>query len=358
MVALELQHRFASGFALDVSFTSDGPAFGLFGASGSGKTTLLHALAGIFKPARGRIRVGDRTLFDRDAGIHVAPERRGLALVTQDPLLFPHRSVRGNLAFAPGAEARLADAEGRRILEVLRIGALLDRRPETLSGGERQRVAIGRALLARPAMLLLDEPTSALDAELSRDVLGLLMQVKQQLRVPMVFVTHRAPELLALADDCAVVEAGRVVAQGKPVEVLKRPRALGLASLVGVDNLLRLPVVAHDERGGVTLLGLGERMQLAAPLCDVAVGQVVDVGFYADEVLICLEKPAGISARNALAGRVETVDRVGHEVLVAISVGAVTIRARITPSAAAELAVGPGRAVVALVKTSAIHRLD
>lgn len=361
MLELTLSHRFsarAGAFTFDVAFASAGPALGIFGASGSGKTTLLHAIAGLFRPDAGRIAVRDGIVFARPGGVFVAPERRRLALVTQDPLLFPHRSVRGNLAFAPGAAERLAAPAGRRILEVLRIEPLLERRTENLSGGEKQRVAIGRALLADPSLLLLDEPTSALDAELSRDVLGLLMQVKQQLAVPMVFVTHRAAELLALADDCVVLEAGRVAAQGRPVEVLKRPRALGVASLVGVDNLLRVPVVSHDEAGGVSLLDLGDGTLLAAPLCAAAIGAAVEVGFYADEVLICLEKPAGISARNALAADVATIDRVGHEILVGLAIGAHGIRARITPAAARELALEPGRRVVALVKTSAIHRLD
>ncbi len=362
MLSLQLAHRFGE-FSLDLALESRGPALGIFGASGSGKTTLLHAIAGLFRPEAGRIAVGDRTVFARGAGaghapMWVPPEHRRLALVTQDPLLFPNRSVRGNLAFAPGAAERLAAPAGRRILEVLRIGPLLERHIAHLSGGERQRVAIGRALLADPSLLLLDEPTSALDAELSRDVLGLLMQVKQALAVPMVFVTHRAAELLALADDCVVLEAGRVVAQGRPVEVLKRPRALGLASLVGVDNLLRVPVVAHDEAGGVTLLDLGAGVVLAAPLSAAPIGAAVEIGFHADEVLVCLEKPAGISARNALACAVESVDAVGHEVLVGLRLGAAAIRARITPAAARELALAPGQRVVALVKTSSIHRLD
>lgn len=356
MLELQLTHRFP-GFTLDLAVASAGPALGIFGASGSGKTTLLHALAGLFRPERGRITVAGRPLFARPGAIHVRPEDRGLALVTQDALLFPHRSVRGNLEFAPGASERIAAPEGERILEVLRIGALLDRRVEHLSGGERQRVAIGRALLAAPRLLLLDEPTSALDAELSRDVLGLLMQVKQTLGVPMVFVTHRAPELLALADDCLVLEAGRVVLQGRPVEVLQRPRALGLASLVGVDNLLRVPVLAHDEAGGVTLVDLGRGVSLAVPLGVDAIGAAVELGFYADEILVCLERPVGISARNALVAEVEAVERLGHEILVGLRVGDVQLRARITPAAANELALAPGQRIVAVIKTAAIHRL-
>ena len=308
MLEIQIRHGFR-GFALDAELTTAGPVLGFFGASGSGKTTLLHAIAGLLRPQHARIVVRGREVCALPGGTWVPPERRRFALVTQDPLLFPHRSVRGNLAFAPGAGERLAGEAGRRVLEVLRIAPLLDRGIDNLSGGERQRVALGRALLTDPRLLLLDEPTSALDAELSRDVLGLLLQVKRELGVPMVFATHRVPELLALADDCVVLETGRPIAHGPPVEVLKRPRALGVAALVGVDNLLRLPVVGHDEEGGVTLLGLGSGLSLVAPFCGAVPGSVLDVGLYADEVLLCLEAPAGLSARNALPCEVRATRR-------------------------------------------------
>ena len=351
-----MRHRFR-GFALDVELATAGPALGVFGASASGKTTLLHALAGLLRPHHARIVLHGRELCVRPGGPWLPPERRRLALVTQDPLLFPHRSVRGNLAFAPGAARRLDGEAGRRVLEVLRIGPLLGRGVAHLSGGERQRVALARALLADPELLLLDEPTSALDAELSRDVLGLLLQVKRELGVPMVFVTHRAPELLALADDCAVLEAGRLVAHGPPVEVLRRPRALGVAHLTGIDNLLRLPVLEHDEDGGVTLLDLGSGLRLAAPLVRAAPGSRVDVGFYADEILLCLEPPAGLSARNALPCEVRGIERLGHEVLAELRLGDALLRARVTPAAARELGLAPGTRAVAVVKTSSIHHL-
>ena len=356
MLEARVRHRYRA-FALDVELATPGPVLGVFGPSASGKTTLLHALAGLLRPQEARIALRGRLLCARPGGPCLPPERRRLALVTQDALLFPHRSVRGNLAFAPGAPERLASAAGRRVLEVLRIESLLERGVANLSGGERQRVALGRALLADPELLLLDEPTSALDAELSREVLGLLLQVKRELGVPMVFVTHRAAELLALADECAVLEAGRLVAQGPPVEVLKRPRALGVENLVGVDNLLRLPVLEHDEAGGVTLLGLGAGLRLAAPLCEAAPGSRVDVGFYADEVLLCLEAPAGLSARNALPCEVRGLDVLGHEVLAELGVGEVALRARLTPAAARELGLAPGTRAVAVVKTAAIHHL-
>jgi molybdate transport system ATP-binding protein len=356
MLELRIRHRFRS-FSLDLELATKGPVLGVFGASGSGKTTLVHAIAGLLRPDEGRIAVGGRDLCARPGGVWLPPERRRFALVTQDPLLFPHRSVRANLAYAPGSRERLASEEGQRVLDVLRIASLLERGVANLSGGERQRVALGRALLADPELLLLDEPTSALDADLSRDVLALLLQVKRELDVPMVFVTHRAPEMLALADDCAVLEAGRKVAQGAPVEVLKRPPVIGVANLVGVDNLLRLPVVGRDESGGSVLLGLGEGLSLAAPYCDAAEGSELDVGFYADEILLCLEPPRGLSARNALPCEVRSVDTVAREALVTLRVGETTWRARITSAAALELGLSAGTHAVAVVKTASIHLL-
>ena len=220
MLEVSVQHDFGT-FALDFEFSSTGPVLGVAGASGSGKTTLLHAVAGLLRPQRARISVRDELVCEQPAGVWTPPERSRLALVTQDALLFPHRSVRGNLVYAPGAGERLQSEHGRLILEVLRLTSLLGRGVRNLSGGERQRVAIGRALLADPRMLLLDEPTSALDSALSREVRGLLARVKEELGVPMLFVSHRTGELLELADDCLVLEAGRVVAHGAPEEVLE-----------------------------------------------------------------------------------------------------------------------------------------
>jgi molybdate transport system ATP-binding protein len=356
IIEANIRHAFR-GFALEVKFESAGPVLGVFGASGSGKSTLLHAIAGLTKPRQAHIVVRTRTLCRRPGGSWVKPERRKLALVTQDPLLFPHLSVRRNLGYAPGATGELASDTGWRIVEVLRLEPLLDRGVSSLSGGEKQRVALGRALLSRPELLLLDEPTSSLDAELARDVLSLLLQIKRDLKVPMLFVTHKAPELLGLADDCVVLEGGRVIAQGPPVQVLQKPRAIGVANLVGVDNLLRINVVRHDEEGGVSLLDLGGSLSLAAPLCAIAQGKPVNVGLYADEVMLCLEKPAGLSARNALPAEVARVDELNHEVLVELKVGAQLVRARLTPAAAKELELARGRHVVAVIKTSAVHFL-
>jgi molybdate transport system ATP-binding protein len=344
-------------FNLDVKFESSGPVLGVFGASGCGKSTLLHCFAGLIKPRDARITVNTRVVCSRPGGTWVPPERRKIALVTQQPLLFPHLSVRGNLSYAPGASGELESDTGWQIIDVLRIKPLLERRTGGLSGGEQQRVAIGRALLSRPELLLLDEPTSALDAHLSRDILSLLAQVRTELKTPMVYVTHKATELLGLADDCIVLDAGRVVAQGPPVQVLRKPRDIGVANLVGVDNLLRLEVVRHDTEGGVTLLALGGDQTLAVPLIETPAGKHTTIGIYADEVMLCLDKPAAISARNALSSEVLVVSEAGSDVLVDLRAGGTTLRATVTPAAARELGLESGRKVIALIKTAGCHLL-
>lgn len=356
MIEARIRRRWRD-FSLDVELSSAGPVLGVFGSSGSGKTSLLHALAGLTRCDLCEVSVQGELLARRPGGIWVPPERRGLALVPQDPLLFPHLSIRANLGYAPGASEELESEFGKRVLEVLRLEPLLDRKPETLSGGERQRVALGRAWLARPRMLLLDEPASALDAELSREVLALLLQAKRQLGVPMVFVTHSASALIALADDCVVLDSGRIAAQGAPLEVLARPRAVGLARLVGLDNLLRLTVLRHDEGAGVTFLDLGLGCELAAPLSALAVGARVDVGVQAEDILLCATPPSATSARNVLRGKVEACDVIGHEVLVSMRVGRETLRARVTPGAARDLGLETGQILHALIKTTACHHL-
>ena len=346
------------GMSLKAHLRCDERSVGLAGPTGCGKTTLLRALAGVERRATGWLSVNGETWLDTDKGIFKAPWERRAAWVPQEALLFPHLSTRRNLTYAPGAAAELEGPRGRQILEVLRLRALLDRNPGTLSGGERQRVSLGRALLSRPRLLLLDEPASSLDAELAREVMALLLEAKRVLEVPMLFVTHRPTELLAIADDCVVLSEGRIVAQGPPLEVLSRPRAIGVANLLGIDNLLRLEVQRHDEEAGVTRLALGDGLELAVPLCAAGIGAQLDVGFYAQDVILCRHAPTAISARNVLPGRILRLERLDRELLVSIRIGEIELRARITPGAARELELERGQPIFALIKTAACHHLS
>jgi molybdate transport system ATP-binding protein len=192
-------------FVLEVSDRSEVEVLGLFGPSGAGKTTLLEAVAGIRRPSRGEIVVGGVTLFSSAKQIDVPPRHRRIGYVPQDALLFPHMSVRGNLLFGATSSSPLEIAS---VAEMLEIAPLLDRRTQGLSGGERQRVALGRALMTHPALLLMDEPLAAVDRERRERILPYLLRVRRSLHVPLIYVTHDEDELAQIADRVLLLENG------------------------------------------------------------------------------------------------------------------------------------------------------
>ncbi len=208
-------------FAVELDAVLSAHVTAIFGPSGAGKTSLLEAVAGLRHPERGRIVLSGRVLDDAAAGIRVPPRQRAVGYVTQDDSLFPHLSVARNLRYGTGRGARKAFLGEDRIVETLGLASLLDRSPSTLSGGERRRVALGRALLSAPEILLLDEPLSGLDRPLKERVLGHLLKIKAAFPLPILYVTHEAGEVAALADEVVVLAAGRLVARGSPADVLR-----------------------------------------------------------------------------------------------------------------------------------------
>jgi molybdate transport system ATP-binding protein len=202
-------------FSLQASFASEGRVTGLFGASGAGKTSLINMIAGLLRPDRGSITIDHETLDDTAAGVHVPAHRRRIGYVFQDARLFPHLDVRQNLNYGRRMN-RLADdpVERTRVADLLDIGSLLNRRPGQLTGGERQRVALGRALLAQPRLLLLDEPLGSLDEERKVEILPYLVRLRDEAKVPMVYVSHDAGEMRQLATQIVMLRRGRVVAFG------------------------------------------------------------------------------------------------------------------------------------------------
>lgn len=202
-------------FAIEASFASEGRVIGLFGASGAGKTSLINMIAGLLRPDRGTIKIDGETLDDTSTQTHIAVHRRRIGYVFQDARLFPHLDVRRNLDYGRRMNRLIEDAAlWRRVTELLDIGDLLDRRPGKLSGGERQRVALGRALLSQPRLLLMDEPLGSLDEERKEEILPYLVRMRDEAGIPMVYVSHDASEMRKLATQIAIIRRGRVTAFG------------------------------------------------------------------------------------------------------------------------------------------------
>jgi molybdate transport system ATP-binding protein len=326
-----------------------GGAAAVVGPSGAGKTALLESIAGL-RPARGRVVVAGAVLQDSRAGIRLPPERRRLGYVPQEGALFPHLSVRANLLFGRPRGAEGGDGELGAVAEALDLGPLFARYPRHLSGGERRRVALGRALLARPRLLLLDEPTAGLDPERSRRALAQVRAVRRELGVPLLVVTHRPEEAAALAEEVLVLEEGRVEDAGPVGEVLRRG-ALGRGS--EAETLIEGRVAGHEPEGRVTrvalALGAGPPgAALSVPWTpDLTVGEEVLLAVRADEVLVATARPVGLSARNAVEAELEALET-GDGLVVA---RAGPWLAHLTPGAVAELGLAPGRRVWMVTKT-------
>ncbi|MCP1337379.1 molybdenum ABC transporter ATP-binding protein [Futiania mangrovi] len=357
-VAVSLAGRIG-GFALDVAFTA--PARGitaLFGPSGCGKTTILRCMAGLTRLG-GSVRVGAETWQDDAAGVFVPPHRRAVGYVFQEASLFSHLSVRRNLLYGwrragrAASEARLAPDD---VVDLLGLAPLMDRTTEALSGGERQRVAVGRALLAAPRLLLMDEPMSALDRMSKEDILPYIESLPSRLKLPIVYVSHDIAEVSRLADRAVLMGRGSVVAEGALDVLLERLDLGPAAGRFEAGTILTATVAGHDAGYHLTLLDLaGQRIVI--PRAPVPVGETVRLRIRARDVALTLGPPQGISIRNVLGGTViQLVEEPGTayaEVLV--DVGGGRLRARLTRLAVAELGLRTGMKVHALMKSVAFE---
>ena len=356
MLEVDIEAR-RGDFRVAAAFQSDAPIVALFGRSGAGKSTVVNAIAGIMKPSRGRIVVEGRVLFDSARGIDVAPESRRVGYVFQDALLFPHMTVAANLAYGERLTPQAARFVDRaRVIGLLDLQRLLERRPEGLSGGEKQRVAIGRALLASPRILLMDEPLASLDAPRKAEILAYVELLRDELALPIVYVSHALEEVTRLADSMVLLADGKVVAHGTVAQVLSRPEMQAQTARFEAGSVLETRVARHDERYGLTLLAF-EGGELAVPNVDALPGEPVRARIRARDVSIALAAPTGLSIQNVLAAQVETISQeFGAIVDVSLRVGATPLVARVTRKAVDELRLAPGMRVHALVKAVSIDR--
>jgi molybdate transport system ATP-binding protein len=341
------------GFALAAQFALPTPGvIALFGRSGSGKTTLVSVLAGLLAPDAGRIRLDEDVFLDTAAGIAVPPERRRIGCVFQDARLFPHLTVEGNLRYGERrARGRAAFIGFEEVIALLGLSALLARRPRQLSGGERQRVALARALLSQPRLLLLDEPMASLDVARRAEVLPYLEALRDRLSIPMVYVSHQFEEVLRLATQLVLLEAGSVLAQGSVEEMSLRPELQQIVGSDGVGAVLEGVVTALDPGSGTSELAVGSgRLQVS--LREAPVGARVRIQLLARDVILAVQPVQGLSVRNALAGTVRSLTDDEHGgVLVSVDVGRdALVLARITQTARQALKLRAGDAVWALVK--------
>jgi molybdate transport system ATP-binding protein len=334
-------------FTLDAQFAAPVPGvIALFGRSGCGKSTLVNLIAGLIREGAGRISLGDEVWLDTARGIAVPTEKRRIGYVFQDARLFPHYSVRGNLLYGTQHATTSAFDE---VVALLGLEPLLTRRPGALSGGEKQRVALGRALLSQPQLLLLDEPLASLDAARRDEVLPYLARLRDRYAIPMVFVSHQFEDVLRLATHLVVMEQGRVVAAGDVSAVSITPALRGIVGPDAAGAVVEGRVTSIDNAAGIATVAVGtEKLLLSGR--SLTAGQAVRVQLLAREVILAVEEPRGLSVRNQLRGQVRniTTDSVGQ--LVEVDTGGVTVLARVTAAATRELSLAPGKPVWVLVK--------
>ncbi|CTQ05850.1 molybdate transporter subunit; ATP-binding component of ABC superfamily (modular protein) [Klebsiella variicola] len=329
------------------------PASGItaiFGVSGAGKTSLINAISGLTRPQTGRIVLNGRVLNDTAQRICLAPEQRRIGYVFQDARLFPHYKVRGNLRYGM---AKSMVSQFDKLVELLGIAPLLDRLPGRLSGGEKQRVAIGRALLTAPELLLLDEPLASLDIPRKRELLPYLQRLAQEIHIPMLYVSHSLDEIQHLADRVLVLEAGKVKAFGPLEEVWSSSVMHPWLPAEQQSTILSATVAAQHPQYAMTALTLGDQLLWVNRL-ERPAGDTARIRIQASDVSLTLAQPSGTSIRNILRAEVAQCLEVNGQIEVQLRVSGRLLWARISPWARDDLAIAPGQQVFAQIKSVSI----
>jgi len=356
MLELELTHAI-DALTLRLSLRAGTGITALFGRSGCGKTTALNLIAGLLTPRSGRIVLNSRVLFDSTAHIHVPAHQRRIGYVFQDARLFAHLSVQQNLRYGQlfnrHAPSHILFDD---VVALLDLAGLLRRRPHHLSGGEAQRVAIGRALLAQPELLLMDEPLSALDAHRRGEILYYIERLRDEIRLPIIYVSHAIEEVVRLADQMVLLSDGEIAASGPVREVMSRIELRRMVGRYEGGAVIEATVRTQDLASGLAHLAFDGGV-LRVPDVDALVGASVRVRIRARDVSIALSAPAGISMLNCLPGRItEISDESGSSVDVRIEVGQTAVIARVTRYSVAQLDLHVGQSVFALIKAVSLDR--
>ncbi len=351
-VDIDIGHR-QGDFDLDVRLSAPAGLTALFGPSGSGKTSLVNIIAGLTRPDRGRVVVDGEILVDTGKSIFQPPYRRRIGYVFQEGRLFPHMTVRQNLLYGRWFARPGETAEVERAIDLLGIGDILERRPGLLSGGEKQRVAIGRALLSNPRAVLMDEPLASLDEARKAEILPYIERLRDQSRVPIVYVSHSVAEVARLATTVAVLSAGRIATIGPTAQVMQSLNLLPAAALAEAGAVLETEVEAHDAAYGLTALRSRAGL-FRVPRLDLAIGARVRIRVRARDVIVATSPPRDLSAINMLAGTIaEILPSGGAAADIRIDCSGEIVTARLTRRSVDTLGLKPGQPVHAVVKSVA-----
>lgn len=355
-LSCHLKHAF-QGFSLDAQFEVPEGLTVLYGRSGSGKTTIINAAAGLLRPDEGRMQVNDWVLFDTTRRAWLPPHKRRVGYIFQEGRLFPHLTVRQNLRYGAWFAPKGATPEPmERVVDMLGLGPLLHRRPAALSGGEKQRVAIGRALLAAPRMILADEPLSALDDARKSEVLPYFERLRDEVEIPILYVTHSAAEVARLATTVVALEDGHITGQGTAAEVLGDPSVTPLGARAA-GAVIEATIAAHHP-DGLTELN-ARKTPLFLPKLGQAIGSTVRVRIAAHDVILSTSAPTDLSALNILPGTVQDIrSGQGPGAIVSLDTPAGRILARVTRRSATRLGLQPGTKCHAVIKSVALAPQD
>jgi len=356
-LSVSFAHQF-DNLNLDINFRASNGITVLFGRSGTGKTTAINAVAGLFRPDRAYITLDDKTLHDSERRLFVPAYKRRLGYVFQDDRIFPHLTVQQNLEFGAGrAPDRNSGPSTSEIADLLGITALLQRTPHALSGGEKQRVAIGRALLARPRILLMDEPLASLDSLHKAEILPYLERLRELSHLPILYVSHSVAEVARLANAIIIVDDGQITCSGSAEQVLSDPDMVRQFGIRDAGALLTAHVITHHPDGLSELETSGGR--ILVPRINTSIGAVTRLRILAQDIILSLSKPRNISALNILQVHVTAMRKgLGPGVVVQLSYGTDRLLARITRRSAEALHLHPGDKLFAIVKSVSIAQAD